>query len=206
MVHTSIVADDHWNKVKEDVALMKDLNHQIYRMGLEWSRIEPVKGQFSKDALKHYRQEIEMLIKNGIKPMITLHHFSNPLWLEHDGAWLTSEVIGLFERYTEVVVNELGDLVSDWVTINEPNVYLAQGYIIGDWPPGGKGKMIEYFKGAKNMILAHICSYNKIHFIRKKMGFSDTMVGVANHMRVFDPKYGTIREKLSCSPERPFIP
>ena len=114
---------------------MKKMNHQIYRLGIEWSRIEPVKGQFSRDALRHYRKEIELLIKNKIKPMITLHHFSNPLWLEHNGAWLTPEVIGLFERYTEVVVNELGDLVSDWVTINEPNVYLAQGYIMGDWPP-----------------------------------------------------------------------
>jgi beta-glucosidase len=193
-----IVADDHWNRFEEDIALMKKLNHQVYRLGIEWSRIEPVKGQFSRDALKHYRLELELLVKNKIKPMITLHHFSNPLWLEHNGAWLTPEVVGLFERYTEVVVNELGDLVSDWVTINEPNVYLAMGYITGEWPPGGKGKMIEYFKGAKNMVLAHICSFRKIHELRGRMGFSNTMVGVANHMRIFDPKYGTRRERLSC--------
>jgi beta-glucosidase len=193
-----IVADDHWNRTEEDTALMKKMNHQIYRMGIEWSRIEPQKGQFSQTALKHYRDEIELLIKNKIKPMITLHHFSNPLWLEHNGAWLTTEVIGLFERYTEVVVNALGDLVCDWVTINEPNVYLAMGYITGEWPPGGKGRILEYFKGAKNMILAHICSYKKIHEIRQRMGFDDTMVGVANHMRIFDPKHGTKRERLSC--------
>jgi beta-glucosidase len=193
-----IVADDHWNRVEEDIALMKKMNHQIYRLGIEWSRIEPVRGQFSRKALEHYRKELELLIKNKIKPLVTLHHFSNPLWLEHNGAWLTPEVIGLFERYTEVVVNELGDLVSDWVTINEPNVYLAMGYINGEWPPGGKGRMVEYFKGARNMILSHICSYRKIHEIRTRMGFKDTMVGVANHMRVFDPKIGTRRERLSC--------
>jgi len=192
-----ILADDHWNRVAEDIDLMKKLNHQVYRMGLEWSRIEPRKGQFSTDALAHYRKEIELLVKNDIKPLVTLHHFSNPLWLEDQGGWLSEEVVGLFERFTEVVVNHLGDLVSEWITINEPNVYLAMGYVTGEWPPGEKNIM-HYFKGAKYMIFSHIKAYQKIHTIRQDRGFKDTLVGVANHMRVFDPQHGTAREKLSC--------
>lgn len=192
-----ILADDHWNRVAEDIDLMKKLNHQVYRMGLEWSRIEPRKGQFSTDALAHYRKEIELLVKNDIKPLVTLHHFSNPLWLEDQGGWLSEEVVGLFERFTEVVVNHIGDLVSEWITINEPNVYLAMGYVTGEWPPGEKN-IIHYFKGAKYMIFSHIKAYQKIHTLRQDRGFKDTLVGVANHMRVFDPQQGTAHEKLSC--------
>jgi len=126
-----IVADDHWNRVSEDIELMKQLHQQTYRMSLEWSRIEPARGQFNKDAIQHYRRELQQLTSAGIRPLVTLHHFSNPLWLEDAGAWTNPDVISLFERYTAYVVENLGDLVSDWCTINEPNVYLASGYVLG---------------------------------------------------------------------------
>ncbi|MBN1635875.1 MAG: glycoside hydrolase family 1 protein [Deltaproteobacteria bacterium] len=192
-----IVANDHWNRAKEDTALMKKLNHHTYRMGLEWARIEPIKGKFDAEAMAHYRAEIELLLENNIKPLITLHHFSNPLWLEDQGAWMNPEVIDLFEAYTAHVVENLGDLASDWCTINEPNVYLYEGYVEGIWPPGEKN-ILKYFKGARNMIQAHIMAYRKIHEIRKRMEQTDTMVGFAHHERVFDPKTGSRLEMLLC--------
>ncbi len=190
-----IVADDHWNRVDEDIQLVKQLNSKVYRMSLEWSRIEPHKGQFDKAAIDHYRDEIQKLISAGIKPLVTLHHFSNPLWLEDSGSWLNEEAIDSFEAYTAYVVSQLGDIVSEWVTINEPNIYLIMSYAFGHWPPGKKS-ILDYFKGAKNMILAHIKSYKKIHELRKEMGYEDSMVGVAFHLRVYDPKKGTAIEKL----------
>ncbi|MHB8070854.1 MAG: glycoside hydrolase family 1 protein [Candidatus Cryosericum sp.] len=192
-----IVADDHWNRVTEDIALLKQLHEQTYRMSLEWSRIEPARGQFDKQAMDHYRLEIQQLVDAGIRPLVTLHHFSNPLWLEDAGAWLNPDVVGLFERYTAYVVENLGDLVSDWCTINEPNVYLANGYVLGGWPPSDIG-ITKYFRGARNMICAHIKAYRKIHEIRSGNGCQDTMVGVANHLRLFDPKHGDGQERWAA--------
>ena len=189
-----IVADDHWNRVAEDIEIMKQLHQQTYRMSLEWSRIEPARGQFDSDAIQHYRDELQQLRDAGIRPLVTLHHFSNPLWIEDAGAWVNPAVVSLFERYTAHVVENLGDLVSDWCTINEPNVYLASGYVLGGWPPNDIS-ITKYFRGARNMILAHIKSYLKIHEIRDSNGYNDTMVGVAHHLRLFDPRHGTGRER-----------
>ncbi len=189
-----VVACDHWNRVEEDTALMKDLGHHTYRLSIEWSRIEPEKGRFDPDAMQHYRREIEGLLAAGIVPLVTLHHFSDPLWLEDSGGWLNPEVLDLFERYTSYVVEALGDLVADWVTINEPNVYTLFAYMFGIFPPG-KTSITACFKVAKNMAEAHIRSYRKIHEIRQKTGRSETMVGVANHIRVLEPKHGGLLER-----------
>jgi beta-glucosidase len=193
-----IVSGDHWNRVDEDINLIKELNSDTYRLSLEWSRIEPNEGEFNSEAMEHYRQEVSKLKNAGILPLVTLHHFSNPLWLEEEEAWINPSVVDYFERYTEYVIMNLRDLVSDFITINEPNVYLAQGYLFGIWPPG-RSNLGQYLKGAKNMILAHIKSYLKIHSIREKLGFKDTRVGVANHLRVFDPKHDSFLEKRVCS-------
>ncbi|MBN2158933.1 MAG: family 1 glycosylhydrolase [Spirochaetes bacterium] len=191
------VADDHWNRVPGDVRLMKGLNVNAYRMGLEWSRIEPKEGRFDSATLDHYRDEILRLKKAGIEPMVTLHHFSNPLWMEDSGGWADGSAVGRFERYTEAVVRHLGDLVSTWVTINEPNVYLLFGHVTGYWPPG-ETSIARYIRGARVMIRAHIAAYRKIHAVRIKMGLWDTMAGAAHHLRVFDPKRGTRAERLAC--------
>lgn len=192
-----IVADDHWNRIPEDIALMKQLHQHTYRMSLEWSRIEPTRGQFDKQAMDHYRLEIEQLVDAGIKPLVTLHHFSNPLWLEDAGAWLNPDVVDLFERYSAYVVENLGDLVSDWCTINEPNVYLANGYVLGGWPPSDIG-ITKYFRAARNMICAHIKSYRKIHEIRSGNGYQDTMAGAAHHVSLFDPRHGNGQERWAA--------
>jgi len=192
-----IVADDHWNRVGEDILLMQKLNVSVYRMSLEWSRIEPEEGKFDTEAIEHYRNEIKLLKERGIETLVTLHHFSNPLWFEDRDAWVNKESVELFTRYAENVVNSLGDLVSNWVTINEPNIYLIYGYIFGQWPPG-KTKIGEFFKGARNMIKAHIRAYEKIHSVRRGLGFNDTRVGSAMHLRLFDPKSPSILDKIVC--------
>lgn len=191
------VADDHWNRVAEDVALMKKMNVSVYRMSLEWSRIEPTEGTFSKKALAHYRDEIQRLKKAGIEPLVTLHHFTNPLWMEDSGGWTSDSAVERFVRYTEAAVRHLGDLVSDWVTINEPNVYLLFGYVAGTWPPG-ENNIASFIRGARIMIRAHIAAYRTIHRVRAEMGFRDTKAGAAHHLRIFDPKRGTAAERFAC--------
>lgn len=184
-------ANDHWNRYEEDIEIMKQLNLDVYRMGIEWSRIEPVKGQFDPEAIARYRKEIELLKGSGITPLLTLHHFSHPLWLCNEGEFENESIIEYFERYTRYVVENLGDLVSEYITINEPNVYATNGYFFGDWPPGKKSLRLA-LKVFRNMTLCHIAAYKAIHEIRTTKGFEGrTMVGVANHLRVFDPSSGS---------------
>ncbi len=81
----SRIACDHINRIASDVELLKALNTETYRMGIEWSRVEPEEGKFSEEGIALYRKEIELLVSNGIRPLVTLWHFSNPLWMEDDG-------------------------------------------------------------------------------------------------------------------------
>lgn len=181
-------ADDHWDRFKSDIQILKELHQETYRMGLEWSRLEPEPGKFNNQALTHYRDEISLLLQNNIKPIVTLHHFSHPLWLEDIGGWENPAVIEHFKRFTRYTVENLGDLVSDWITINEPNVFAMYGYIDGIWPPGKKS-IGAMFKVAKYMIRAHIEAYQLIHQIRTSRDFmGETLVGVAHHLRLFDPE------------------
>lgn len=178
-------ADDHWNRVDQDVRLLAELRCTVYRMSVEWARIEPAPGKFDEEAVRHYRAEIESLRAAGIEPLVTLHHFTNPIWFESAGGWLGSDSPAVFERFVRHVVESLGDLVSEWVVINEPNVYALNGYLLGEWPPG-HSSLGEYLRCARNMIRAHKRCYLLIHELRAARGFTGTMVGSSIHFRVFD--------------------
>ncbi len=182
-------ADDHYERWREDIDIMTDMGLQIYRFGVEWSRIEPNQGEFDKNALAHYREEIEYMREKGIKPMLTLHHFTNPLWFEDMGAWENKNAPDIFINFAEKVVDSLGDIVDDYITINEPNVYALNSFFYGIWPPEKKS-LSAFSKVFSNMNAAHIRAYNMIHEKRAKMGKrrEETLVSFANHLRVFEPK------------------
>jgi beta-glucosidase len=183
---SSITACDHWNRVKEDTSLMKDLSIETYRMSIEWSRIEPFEGKWSDDGINHYIEEIDLLLANNILPLITLHHFSSPIWIQSMGGWSNKKVIDYFVRFVEKVTMFLGNRVSEYAIINEPNVFLNDTYMDGKYPGGEKGKVFKYFRAAKNMIEAHIRCYESIHALRKEQNFSGkTMVGVVHHLAYF---------------------
>lgn len=182
-------ACDHYVRWREDIDLMADMGMEIYRFGIEWSRIEPLRGSFSEEALNHYREEIEYMISRGIRPMLTLHHFTNPLWFEDMGGWTADESVDIYLSFAERVIDSLGDLVSDYITINEPNVYVTNSLFYGIWPPEEKS-LSALVKAFSNMAAAHVKAYSLIHKKRAEMGKKkeDTLVGFANHLRVFSPK------------------
>jgi len=181
-----ITACDHWNRIEEDVQLMADLRVDTYRLGLEWSRIQPEKDRFDEAAIKKYKYEIDLLLEHNIKPLVTLWHFSHPLWFEDMGGWTNPDSISFYLEYTKFVIEHLGDVVSDWITFNEPNVYLTFGYFDGRWPPGEKGNVKSYLKAASHFIEAHKKAYRVIHTARSQKGHKDTLVGAAHHLRIFD--------------------
>ena len=180
-------ANDHYNRYEEDISLMKSLDIEVCRFGIEWARIEPEDGAFDDAAIEHYRKEIKLMIKSGIQPLLTLHHFSNPMWFERKGGFENEENIPIFLRFVEKAVLSFGDLVSDYNTINEPNVYAMNGYFFGVWPPAKKS-MAAAAKVMSVMTACHIKSYEIIHRVRSEMGFDDSNVSFANHVRAFVPK------------------
>jgi beta-glucosidase len=180
------VANRHYERYAEDAQLMSDMGIGQYRLGLEWARLEPEPGVFDESAFAHYRKELLLLKKHGITPLLTLHHFTNPLWFEHKGAFENANCVDIFLRFAGKVVDELGDIVPEYITINEPNVYATSGYFFGEWPPGQKS-LRKSILVMGNMCECHIKAYELIHQKRKAMGFCDTRVSYAHHMRVFAP-------------------
>jgi len=183
-------AVDHYKRVKPDTELMAKMGLQVYRLGIEWSRIEPKQNQFDEKAIEHYRKELELLIEKGIKPLVTLHHFTNPRWFEQMGAFEHPESPEIFLNFVRHTIEKLGDLVGEWITINEPNVYTVHGYLFGSWPPGKKNNLKAFSTVYTNMSACHIVAYKEIHRIRHEKGFAadTTKVSFANHLRVFTPK------------------
>lgn len=187
---SSITACDHWNRVEEDTEIQKQLGMETYRMSIEWSRIEPEEGRFSLEGIQHYIHEIDGLLDAGIVPLVTLMHFSAPIWVQELGAWCNKKTVDYFLRFVERVVLELGDRVSDYCVINEPNVFVNDTYMEGKYPGGVNDKVFKYFKAAKNIIIAHVASYQLIHRLRKENAFEgETKVGVVPHLAYFEANH-----------------
>jgi len=163
---------------------MKEINQQCYRFSIEWSRIEPENGKFNAKEVEHYRNVLTTLIDNEIVPMVTLHHFTNPIWFQKLGAWENPDAINYFERYTVHVAEELGDLIPFWNTINEPMIVALLCYLIGFHPPN-KRDMPTFAKVAVNLLRSHGVSYNAIH--RTIKGGKRPQVGIVKSLTAFEP-------------------
>ncbi|NJP90917.1 glycoside hydrolase family 1 protein [Nonomuraea sp. FMUSA5-5] len=114
-------AVDSYHRYPEDMRLLAEAGLNAYRFSIEWARIEPTPGEFSSSQLRHYRAMIETAFELGLTPVVTLHHFTNPMWFTHAGGWRSPDGIERFARY----VTEVGSILHDvpWVcTINEPNM------------------------------------------------------------------------------------
>lgn len=175
-----------WKYYKKDIALMKKMRHTTARIGIEWARIEPDEYRFDYDAIAHYRDILTEMRNAGILPMVTIHHFSNPMWFVKNGGWANRRAVGMFARYAAEAVRRLGDLVYSWITINEPSVYAVSAYLFGEFPPGKKN-IITAFNVMNCMADAHCIVYDLIHDIHRQRKWDAPRVGVAKHLRTFDP-------------------
>ncbi|GAA2628421.1 family 1 glycosylhydrolase [Actinomadura fulvescens] len=114
-------ACDGYHRWREDLDIVRDLGLNAYRFSVEWARIEPVEGAFSRAELAHYRRVIEGCLERGLTPVVTLHHFTSPLWFQREGGWLAPDATERFRRYVRAVLPILDGV--QWVcTINEPNM------------------------------------------------------------------------------------
>lgn len=129
-------ACDQYHRYPEDLRLLAALGFDNYRFSVEWSRIEPEEGHFSRAALDHYRRVCAECLANGVEPVVTFHHFTTPRWAAADGGWADERIVDRFTRFCERTVAHLGDLIGRACTINEPNVVAYIGYQVGVFPPG----------------------------------------------------------------------
>lgn len=196
--------NDHWEMWQQDTELMSEMGLQLYRFSVEWARLVPEEGRVDEVAIDRYRQELLLLKERNIRPLLTIHHFSNPMWFEKKGAFERKENLHYFLELVELVANRFGDLCSDYITINEPNVYATNSYFFGQWPPG-KTSLGATIAVMENLAWCHIQAYGILHAVRTEMGFEDTMVGCANHLRVFAPKSKWNPWHRLCAPLTAFL-
>lgn len=180
--HKAGLACDWWGgRWKEDFDRAKETGQNAHRLSIEWSRIQPTPDRWDEDALDHYRQMVRGLVDRGMTPMVTLHHFSDPLWLVDRGGWESPETPALFEAYTRKVVQALKSYVSLWCTINEPNVYTVCSYLTGEFPPG-KTDLNATSQVYINLVKGHVLSYKAIHEIQPA-----AQVSIAMNYNGFEP-------------------
>jgi beta-glucosidase len=178
-------ACDWWKgrRWQEDFLRAADTGQNTHRMSIEWSRIQPKENLWDESAIDYYREMIRGMISRGLRPLITLHHFTDPIWFYEMGGWQNEKAPEYFLRFAEKIIPAFKPLVKDWITINEPNVYILCGFISGHFPPGN----INNFSAAnivlRNMIKAHAAVYHLIHEQQP-----EASVGIAIHFRDLFPK------------------
>lgn len=191
------LACDWWRNAEADFDRMQGLGLNAHRLSLEWSRIEPQPGQFDFQALGRYREMLAGLRSRGMTPLVTLHHFTDPLWFARIGGWENGAAVALFRRYVQVAVSALADLCDFWCTINEPLVYIAQGWFLGKWPPQ-KQNFPAAITALRHLLFAHGEAYHTIHAIQP-----NARVGYAKHIRLFTGlRAGHLPDRLAAGLKR----
>jgi beta-glucosidase len=174
-------AADHWNRVSEDIGLLRDLGANAYRFSIEWSRLEPAPGQWDEAAWAHYVDEVAQLRAAGVEPMVTLLHFTLPAWLADRGGPAADDFARHFGAFATEAGRRLGSEVRYWCTVNEPNVQMYQGYVAGIWPPGKKDT-VAAARAFAGLVRGHAAAARAIRAARP-----DARIGAAVNLIVFDP-------------------
>lgn len=188
-------ACEHYTRFNDDFRIAAELGHNAHRLGLEWSRIEPSENTWQDMEWEHYRAVLDSLLEKNIEPILTLHHFTLPLWLSKKGGWLNPDSPSIFTHFAEKTARELGSRVKYWITINEPNILAILAYFWGQWPPCHKN-FNEAVTVLRNMLKAHALSYEMI----KNTSCKNTQIGIAKAVTAFHPEsFFSISDRLACA-------
>jgi beta-glucosidase/6-phospho-beta-glucosidase/beta-galactosidase/ABC-type amino acid transport substrate-binding protein len=173
-------ATDFWNRYREDIELARGLGCSVFRLSLSWARLEPEPGVWNDEAFAHYRDLLQALRDNGMSAVVTLVHNTWPLHVQAAGAGagpLDKGFPDRVARFAQEVAKRLGDLIDDYVTLNEPN-QLVYGWIKGFWmrtyamPPGqppyqsGDAQMDDVLTLIPNLFRAHAKARDAIRRLR----------------------------------------
>lgn len=194
------IAIDHYNRYKEDIALMAEMGLESYRFSIAWTRIFPNgTGEINQQGIDFYNNLINECLKYGIVPFVTLYHWDLPLALEKEGGWLNKKTSDAFVNYAMTCFREFGDRVKHFITFNETVVFCSLGYLAGAHPPGIKNNPKKYFQATHNVFYTHartVLEYKKMrqfgeigisHVFGPAFGIDDSLDNIfaANHANAF---------------------
>jgi beta-glucosidase len=174
-------ACDWWQQAEVDFDLAEQMGNNALRLSLEWSRVEPEEGHWDSSAIERYRMLLSDLRRRQITPMVTLHHFTEPLWFVDRGGFANADNRALFVRYVTYVVSQLQDLCDFWITFNEPNIYAVLGYLLGYFPPG-EHDLKRTLLVVRTLLQAHIEAFYAIRALQP-----EARIGYCLHYRLLDP-------------------
>ncbi len=185
----------HYQLFDQDFALAAADGHRMHRLSLEWSRIEPERGRIDPGAVAHYHEVLGALRRRGLEPLVTLHHFTNPLWIADRGGWENRDTIERFTGFAAFCAREFGAEVDWWCTVNEPEVLGFRGWSEGLWPPQKRDDGAALAVIA-NLLEAHGRAYRALHEHDRADADGDgraAVVGFAKHW-------------IELTPDRPWFP
>ncbi len=158
------VACDHYHHYREDVALIKAMGHNGYRMSIVWPRIYPAgTGALNPAGVDFYNRLFDALLANGAAPCVTLYHWDLPQALAERGGWENRETVDAFVRYCETCFRLFGDRVKLWATFNEPDITILMGYIMGTHPPLKQQDYQAAMQAAHHIVIAHSRAVQACH-------------------------------------------
>ncbi len=177
-----------YGRYQEDISLANSLGVQAYRFSIEWARIEPQQNVFDETAIQHYREEIALLRKQHMEPFVTLWHWTIPSWFSEKGGWCSAEAVADFADYVTHVTNALGAEVTYWITLNEPQVYIAIPYLDGRPPGRNPICSVQVFR---HLLAAHKQAYTLIKFHN-----AQASIGIAQGVINFETPKSTTTARL----------
>ncbi|MBO0812120.1 MAG: family 1 glycosylhydrolase, partial [Microlunatus sp.] len=183
------VATDHYHRYADDVALMADLGLAAYRFSISWTRVLHPDGTPNQAGIEFYRRLATALRERGITPYATLYHWDLPQPLEDAGGWLNRDTADAFVRYAEIAVEALGDLIDNWITLNEPWCSAFLGYAAGVHAPG-KHLGATSSHAVHHLLLAHGLAVPAIRRIRP-----DAKVGISLNLYSVRPASGSAADQ-----------
>lgn len=165
--YISGAASGHFDNYEKDFDILQHLNMNAFRFSIEWSRVEPTEGSWDAAAIQHYKQYIAALKKRDIEPVVTLFHFTLPVWFAEKGGFEKRSNVQYFTRFAEKIISELGINVRTIITINEPEVYAFESYYEGHWPPNISSKR-TLRTVMNNLAYAHNQAAKAIHGLNRR--------------------------------------
>jgi beta-glucosidase len=182
----AVVAIDQFHRYREDLEQLGSMHHSAHRFSIEWARVEPQPGQFDTDALAHYADVVRTCRRNGMEPVVTLHHFTLPAWLAESGGFAAPEAPMRFARYAAACAEALGDTVTWWVTINEPTVIAVLGHLEGVWPPGERS-LRSTMASLRGLLRMHAAAAHAINVVSEQH-HRIAQISIAHHERRLLPR------------------
>ncbi len=202
--HTGDVACDHYHRFREDVALMKELGIKAYRFSLSWTRLFPDGiGELNEKGVQFYSDLIDALLENGIEPYVTLFHWDYPQALYNKGGWMNGDSVSWFAQYAETVVRLYGDRVTNFITFNEPQVFIGHGYLAHAHAPGIIVSYSDVFLMCHNILKAHGAACLAMRAAAKRpirIGYAPTCSGNYPAEDTPENREAVRKEMFACPP------